>query len=58
MKALTVWQPWASLIVIDAKAPKFRRRIVAEQAEKLRNQFDKLGIDPGPVFADRAHGGD
>ena len=33
-------------------------RIVADQAEELRNQFDKLGIDSDPVFADGALGSD
>lgn len=38
---------------LGIKAPKFRERIVDEQNERL----GKLGIDPLPVFADRAPGG-
>ncbi len=52
MKALTVWQPWASLIMIGAKPYEFRRWDYREREPALENE--RIGIHAGvrPVTLD------
>lgn len=54
MKALTIWQPWASLIIAGAKPYEFRgwrppasiigQRIVIHAATKRMDRVDALGL--------------
>ena len=56
-------------VVLSIQSLKFRTRVethrqeiaerqVSQSNETLVTQLSELGIDPGPVFADRALGGD
>lgn len=55
MKALTVWQPWASLIMIGAKPNEFRKWDYRLRAPKLVDELivihaGQRPIDPGEVM--------
>jgi hypothetical protein len=42
MKALTIWQPWASLIMIGAKPYEFRERRSGQAVRRLA--VDRWGL--------------
>lgn len=49
MKALTIWQPWASLVMIGAKPYEFRRWDYRESAPKLEGQRIVIHAGARPV---------
>lgn len=49
MKALTIWQPWASLVMIGAKPYEFRRWDYRERAPKLEGQRIVIHAGARPV---------
>lgn len=51
MKALTIWQPWASLVMIGAKPYEFRRWDYRERAPSLEGQRIVIHAGARPVKA-------
>jgi hypothetical protein len=49
MKALTIWQPWASLVMIGAKPYEFRRWDYRERARYLEGQRIVIHAGARPV---------
>lgn len=49
MKALTIWQPWGSLIMIGAKPFEFRRWDYRERAARLEGQRIVIHAGARPV---------
>lgn len=47
MKALTIWQPWASLIIAGAKPYEFRRWSFAERRDTARLVGQRIAIHAG-----------
>lgn len=52
MKALTIWQPWASLILIGAKPFEFRRWDYRERERALEGQRIVIHAGARPVVCD------
>lgn len=51
MKALTIWQPWASLIIVGAKPYEFRRWSYAARFPKLVGQRIVIHAGARPIKA-------
>lgn len=49
MKALTIWQPWASLIMIGAKPVEFRRWDYRERSPSLEGQRIVIHAGARPI---------
>lgn len=49
MKALTIWQPWASLVMIGAKPYEFRRWDYRERQSGLQGQRIVIHAGARPV---------
>lgn len=55
MKALTIWQPWASLVMIGAKPYEFRRWDYRERAADLEGQRIVIHAGARPVHPNEVH---
>lgn len=49
MKALTIWQPWASLVMIGAKPYEFRRWDYRSRASQLEGQHIVIHAGARPI---------
>src|SRR5690349_10707214 len=55
MKALTIWQPWASLVMIGAKPYEFRRWDYRERERSLEGQRIVIHAGARPVKPSEIH---
>lgn len=55
MKALTIWQPWASLVMIGAKPYEFRRWDYRERERSLEGQRIVIHAGARPVHPNEIH---
>lgn len=55
MKALTIWQPWASLVMIGAKPYEFRRWDYRDREKSLEGSRIVIHAGARPVYAVEVH---